>query len=164
MAGVVWLDPHDPLFLVILMALAGITDMLDGFLARRMYPEDREHLGDWLDPLCDKAFVVSAVAAIFITYGVSPFTALLIVTRDLLQVPLFFAFHATHRGRGIKLNYRALPSGKATTVIQFAAMMSILYLPAATLPTAVAAFGVGLVAAGQLLRRGLEDIKKQREP
>jgi phosphatidylglycerophosphate synthase len=161
MAGLVWLDAGDPIFVLAFLALAGITDMLDGFLARRMYPEDREHLGDWLDPLCDKVFVVSAVAAIFVAFKVPWWIVLLIVTRDLLQVPLFFLFHTVHRGKGIKLNYRALPSGKATTVLQFTAMMAILFYPSATELAAVGSFAMGLWAAAQLVRRGKSDINRQ---
>jgi len=63
---------------------AGITDALDGFVAR--YFDLRTELGAYLDPLADKALLVS----IYVTMAVGGFLpvwlAILVVSRDIMIV------------------------------------------------------------------------------
>ena len=65
-------------------AAAGISDGLDGFIAKRF--DLRSDLGAMLDPLADKALLVS----IFVTLGIAgvlaPWLVILVVFRDLLIV------------------------------------------------------------------------------
>lgn len=71
-----------PAFL--LFVAAGVTDGLDGLLAKRY--GWRTELGAWLDPLADKALLVS----IYVTLGVSghipAWLVVLVVSRDVLIV------------------------------------------------------------------------------
>jgi phosphatidylglycerophosphate synthase len=76
MAALVWLVAPWAWALGLLMATAALSDMLDGWFARRMRARRKAHglptrglgekggRGAWLDPLCDKAFVISVVAAV----------------------------------------------------------------------------------------------------
>ena len=67
-----------------LFVLAGISDAADGFIAKQL--RARSELGAYLDPLADKALLVS----VFITLGyggvVESWLVILIVFRDLLII------------------------------------------------------------------------------
>jgi len=82
---IVWLMINDLYLLAaILFALAGISDAVDGFIAKH-YDQSSE-LGGYLDPLADKALLVS----VFVTLGfkgVLPlWLIMLAVSRDILIV------------------------------------------------------------------------------
>jgi cardiolipin synthase len=71
--------------------LAGISDALDGFIARRFKLCTR--LGAMLDPLADKILIVSTVL-VFYRLGLLPrWLMLVIVCRDLVIVGGTFAWH-----------------------------------------------------------------------
>jgi cardiolipin synthase len=67
-----------------LFVLAGISDAADGFIAKQL--RAKSELGSYLDPLADKALLVS----VFITLGyagvVESWLVILIVFRDLLII------------------------------------------------------------------------------
>ena len=159
LAGVVWIAPRDVAFLLVVVAVAAITDLLDGWAARRLAkrraePFDPRGMGAWLDPLCDKIFVVSAVVAVVVAWRPDPSALVLVLLRDLLQVPLLLAFWALW-GRRVRLDYRAALAGKVTTVLQFAALTSIVLLPSLTLALSFACAALGVVAVLVLVERAL---------
>ncbi len=82
---ILWLIVADELFgAFIAFLLAGLTDALDGFLARRF--NWQTELGAYLDPVADKALLVS-VYAILGFYGHLPaWLVILVISRDLLIV------------------------------------------------------------------------------
>jgi cardiolipin synthase (CMP-forming) len=65
-----------------IFALAGISDGIDGFLAKRF--ELRTELGSYLDPLADKALLISIYVALAAMGVLWPGLAILVVTRDLM--------------------------------------------------------------------------------
>jgi CDP-diacylglycerol--glycerol-3-phosphate 3-phosphatidyltransferase len=67
---------------VAVLALAGLTDFLDGFLARRRNLTSR--LGLILDPLADKLLAVAVVLLLVPTRGMPAWLAAAIIGRDLL--------------------------------------------------------------------------------
>ncbi|MGJ3509995.1 CDP-alcohol phosphatidyltransferase family protein [Enemella sp. A6] len=98
---------HD-LAAVILLALFGATDWLDGFLARKL--QQRTELGAKLDPIADRLYIVTALVALLIR-GIVPWWFLVIlVSRD---VVLFVLLLVTRRGdyRPVQVNH----FGKAAT-------------------------------------------------
>ncbi len=155
LAGLVWLAPGSPGYVLGLMGAAGLTDVLDGFLARRYKRRagtpDLRDAGAWLDPLCDKVFIVSALAAVAWAARPPLWTLPLIAARELLQIPMF----AWLKGRGIlrRFDFRAAAVGKLVTVIQFAAVGAILLRHPAALPLAWAAGVVGIAAVAYYARR-----------
>jgi cardiolipin synthase (CMP-forming) len=157
LAALVWLAPGSPLFVLSLMALAGLTDVLDGFFARRFKRRagtpDLRDAGAWLDPLCDKVFIVSALAAVAWAARPPLWTLPLIASRELLQVPMF----AWLRMRGIlrRFDYRAAAVGKLATVVQFAAVAAILLRHPAAVPLAGAAGLAGAAAVAYYARRAV---------
>lgn len=82
-----WIEgEHTPLLVVILMAVAGITDGLDGYLARRMGQVSR--LGIALDPIADKIFAGLLVIILVYFRDFPIWLAAFILGRDLLIVAL----------------------------------------------------------------------------
>jgi len=68
----------------ILFVVAGITDGLDGFLAKRF--DWSTELGAWLDPAADKALLVSIYVTLGLFNAIPPWLVILVVSRDLLIV------------------------------------------------------------------------------
>jgi phosphatidylglycerophosphate synthase len=131
------------------MALAGLTDVLDGALARRgrrKAGRERERdAGAWLDPLCDKIFVVSALLAVAVAFRPPLWLLPLVAARELAQVPLLGYLRL--RGVVRAFDFRAAVVGKLGTVLQFAAVAAILFRHPSQVPLAVAAGAAGLASA-----------------
>jgi phosphatidylglycerophosphate synthase len=158
--------------LLVLAAVAGITDVLDGAVARWTHPERRgaaaratvhagmpdapEPIGAWLDPLCDKAFVVGWIAAIA-ARGAPLELLALVGLRDLGVAILGAAQLAVPSLRARRRRYTARPSGKLTTVLQFAALVAMLLEVGGPWPLLLAASAAlaGLVALGEYVHRAL---------
>jgi len=68
----------------ILFVAAGISDAIDGFLAKRFGMTTE--LGAYLDPLADKAMLVSIYVALGIIEAVPRWLVILIVSRDIMIV------------------------------------------------------------------------------
>ncbi|HZP20695.1 MAG TPA: CDP-alcohol phosphatidyltransferase family protein [Bauldia sp.] len=64
--------------------LAGFSDALDGFLARRF--NMKSDLGGYLDPLADKALLISIYVTFAALNEVHVWVTILIVTRDILII------------------------------------------------------------------------------
>jgi phosphatidylglycerophosphate synthase len=123
----------EPTSALAVLVLAGLTDVLDGPVARHAMgaEQDRPHRGDWLDPLCDKLFVAAVVLGIFIARRPPVLVLVLVLTREWLQVLALAIWRATPAmRRSGPYNFRAAGLGKATTVAQFAAA-AVLVLGAA---------------------------------
>lgn len=65
-----------------LFLAAGITDAIDGYLARRL--NQRTNLGAYLDALADKTLLMSIYVTLAITGDVPHWLAIIIVFRDLM--------------------------------------------------------------------------------
>ena len=62
--------------------LASVSDAADGFIARRF--DLRTELGAYLDPLADKALLVSIYVALAIYAGLPAWLAIAVVSRDVM--------------------------------------------------------------------------------
>lgn len=82
---VVWaITSGEMLFAFILFLAAGISDAVDGFLAKRF--GWTTELGAYLDPLADKALIVSIYIALGITGAVPRWLIILVVSRDIMII------------------------------------------------------------------------------
>ena len=160
MAAVVWIAPDRPAWVLTLMVLAAVTDLLDGWLARRLSstapdgaPAGFRNIGAWLDPICDKTFVVSALAAVTYGTGTPLWVMLLVAAREIIQVPLYLVLKA--RGVFMRFDFRASLMGKAATVTQFAAVAALLFRHPSALPLAGAAAVAGTTAAAYYAIRAI---------
>ncbi|MEM9444919.1 MAG: CDP-alcohol phosphatidyltransferase family protein [Verrucomicrobiota bacterium] len=105
--------------------IASICDGLDGFLARKLRQESQ--LGALLDPLADKALILSAIITLSITnvpelYQLPLWFAIIIVSRDILVTIGFAILHHVVR------YYKVSPhwSGKTSTVFLMGTIIMIL--------------------------------------
>jgi phosphatidylglycerophosphate synthase len=141
----------DPVWSVALVALAALTDMLDGTVARAMQRRGhtRPDIGGWLDPLVDKIFVAVAVATIWIhTHDLALIG--LIAARELVLVPLVIAYLV--RGRPAS-HLHADAIGKAATIAQLVAIGVAVAVPAHALPFAAVAAVLGVAAVVHYVMR-----------
>lgn len=68
----------------VLFALAGISDGIDGFIARHF--NQRSHLGAYLDPIADKLLLVSVFVMLAVTGQLPRWLVLVVVSRDVLII------------------------------------------------------------------------------
>lgn len=170
MALMVWQVARDPIALLMLAALAGLTDVLDGYAARsmpKMGPPDehkvvQRQMGDWLDPLCDKIFVASAVMAAAFYYRPEPQLLFLILFRDLVQSLLFLLVAPMLWRHRVHLNFRANRWGKMTTVLQFVALIAMIFSSKWLAFFAYASACFGFVAVWVYVQRGLRKWQQAR--
>ena len=165
LATFIWLDVGSNLYLIFLMVLAAGSDMVDGtvarFLSKRRGEEraDSGGIGAWLDPVCDKIFVVSLVAAVFWDRAPNWTFIFLVLLRELLQLPLLGIFHLAYREKVKGFDYRAIWAGKATTVAQFIAVGVLLFYPQYAAYPAWLSAGLGIIAVILISQRGIARIR-----
>ncbi len=97
---------------VALMVVAGITDMLDGAIAR--YFNQRTTVGAYLDPLADKVMLVSLFVTLFIVDQVPLFVFLAVIFRDAVILFGAIAYEIVTR----QLTMQPSMVSKATTFMQ----------------------------------------------
>jgi cardiolipin synthase len=112
---------------LIVFIVAGVTDALDGFIARFFNQESL--LGAYLDPMADKLLLTSAYVALAIPNSLNGATApipgwvtVLVIARDVLIVTMVLVLF-------LSLGIRRFPPtilGKATTVVQVVTVWLIL--------------------------------------
>jgi cardiolipin synthase (CMP-forming) len=105
----------------ILFVAAGLTDMLDGFIARRF--NQRSALGAILDPAADKllmttAFVLMAFPREHLLARIPAWVAILAISRDVL-ISLVALMDSTHFDAN---KFRPSLLGKLTTAVQLLAI------------------------------------------
>lgn len=130
------------------LALAGLTDVLDGWLARS--DGQVTTTGAVLDPIADKAFAVSVVGTLVAQGKIPRWGAAALLAREILEAPLLFWVLAQARDEGVDPRdgeVHANGPGKMATVVQFAAVVVALELPA-LLPFALAAAATTGTMAG----------------
>ena len=80
---VVWAIATGQMYFAFLLFLAaGISDAVDGFLAKRF--NWRTELGAYLDPLADKALIVSIYIALAVSQEIPLWLVVAVVSRDIL--------------------------------------------------------------------------------
>jgi cardiolipin synthase (CMP-forming) len=85
---VVWAITSGEMRIAFLLFLAaGISDAVDGFLAKRFHMTSE--LGAYLDPLADKALIVSIYVSLGIAGTLPIFLVILVVSRDIMIIGAF---------------------------------------------------------------------------
>lgn len=67
---------------ILVFVLAGLTDALDGFLARVLH--QKTDLGLYLDPLADKALIVTSFVTLSVMGLIPPWLSVLVISRDFI--------------------------------------------------------------------------------
>lgn len=125
-----------------LIALSGLTDVLDGWIARHARLTTR--LGALIDPVADRGFAVTAILALLLDGLLTPVQVCLLLLRDVGTAVGFVVARVVPTLRPVELKARAL--GKATTVLQTVTLLAALLVPALVRPL-VAMVGVLAIAA-----------------
>lgn len=154
MGALAWLHPLDPAFILGLMALAAVSDVLDGWLERHLSARrgglrlDEPSDGAWIDPLCDKIFLALVLGAVMAARKSALFPLPLIATREAMQTAAALGWALIPGLRGhLDFRLHASALGKAVTTGQFLAIgVALLGLPGQALLAALT--GVLGFAAG----------------
>ena len=96
-----------PLFILI-----GITDVVDGFLARRFGASSR--LGAYLDPIADKVLLSGTFLVLALTGAIKTWLAIVVLGRDVLILAAACVLYFTAARR----NFPPSPWGKVSTFVQ----------------------------------------------
>lgn len=141
-----------------LVAAAAVSDAADGTVARwalrRRHDAGatRSTVGEWLDPVADKVFVVLVLGAIQ-AHDPAPWGLIaLIVARELVLIPLGGLYRLLVHGRG-EHAFQAQAVGKAATIAELFAIAALIAYRPAVAPLAVAAAVLGLLAVIQYIVR-----------
>ncbi|MEO7558424.1 MAG: CDP-alcohol phosphatidyltransferase family protein [Gammaproteobacteria bacterium] len=109
-------------FALLLFALAGISDALDGYLAKRYHWSSR--LGSILDPLADKLLLVSAYLTLGWLGQIPVWLAALVVGRDLVIVCGALIYHV----RFGRFDFAPTFLSKLNTLAQILLIFSVLLI------------------------------------
>jgi CDP-diacylglycerol--glycerol-3-phosphate 3-phosphatidyltransferase/cardiolipin synthase len=137
--------------------LAGITDVLDGWLARRL---GSSRIGAVLDPIADKSFMLSAFLTLIGTQATEVLTIWelgLVLSRDLASIAAFCTYAAMHR----QVTLPARLSGKLVTVCQFLVLLAILFGWEHVRPLAWLTGAAALVSIVDYYRAGSAEVRRR---
>lgn len=129
---------------VLLIAAAGATDFLDGWIARRQRIESRT--GALLDPIADRAFVLTAVSVYLFESLITTTEFFVILARDLATALGFIVAKLVPRLRPAVFEARLL--GKSVTVLQLAFLIIVLVIPALS---DVLVLAIGVISAASIV-------------
>lgn len=122
---IIALVEEQPVRALAIFVLAGITDGLDGFIAR--FYRQQSHLGTYLDPIADKLLLTSAYVMLAIPpagggLAIPVWVSILVIARDVLIVIvaliLYLALDIAH--------FPPAVIGKVTTVVQVVTVVLVL--------------------------------------
>ena len=143
---------------LVVFAVGGLTDFLDGFTARRMHQQTA--LGAYLDPVADKLLVITSFVMLGSIGGIPAWLAIVVVVRDVLIVLGYAIVYFL-----IEERFQVKPTliGKWSTTLQLLTLAVALLmlhdprlLDPRTLDMFVLVTAVATVASGcQYLYRGL---------
>ena len=137
----------------VIFLVAGITDQLDGFLARRWRVESR--FGRLADPLADRLMLDAAAVLLWLDGKLPWYGALIIVLRDLILV----GGYRLLMPRGVELEVSQL--GKAATWLLYLSLgLLIVVGENTTWPLWLfwIALGMALVAAAQYVAKARREV------
>jgi cardiolipin synthase len=143
------------------LSAAGLTDILDGWLAREN--GQCTATGAVLDPIADKVFALSVVATLVARGKLPRWGIPALLAREILEAPLlFWVLREAQLGDREQVpEVRSNIPGKMATVAQFAAVMAAIELPAALPAALVIAAATGTVAGVAYLRREIAKRSKR---
>ena len=119
---------HDTMALIVFVA-AGLSDGLDGFIARHWQAVSR--LGAWLDPAADKLLMLATYVALLGVAAAPWWLVALVIGRDLAIASVWL----TAKLAALPLAFRPLGIGKLSTLLQIAyAGLVLLFLRSVVRP------------------------------
>jgi CDP-diacylglycerol--glycerol-3-phosphate 3-phosphatidyltransferase/cardiolipin synthase len=107
-----------------LLAIAGATDLVDGWYARTFHQQTTT--GAIVDGITDKVFVLGVVGALARAGRLGAGEALMLGTRELGELALAVRLSADRRRRGSLREASANAGGKMATTLQYAALAAVI--------------------------------------
>ena len=134
---------------LVVFVAAGVTDALDGFIARFWHQQST--LGTYLDPAADKlllvsAYVVLAIPHLHAGYTIPAWISAMVITRDIVIVVVALILYAA---AGVK-RFPPSPISKVNTGLQLAAVILVLLSGVLASAEIAATIAVYVVAASTL--------------
>lgn len=114
----VFLQNAGPYLSIIVFIMAGITDIIDGSLARKR--NEITILGKFLDPIADKLLVISALLILMVRFDLSSWIVMLIIAREIIVMGM----RIIAAGEGVVI--AANIWGKVKTVMQIITVVAYL--------------------------------------
>lgn len=109
------------LFAFLILIAAGLSDMLDGYLARKH--NQITELGKLLDPLADKLMMIAVITAFVIDGRITWLAAGVFFSRDVAMIVISLFVHIRGRRKVLAANLL----GKATTVLFYIVFLMIMF-------------------------------------
>lgn len=134
----------EPLDRIALIGVAGLTDFMDGWLARHGRSESRA--GAFIDPLADRIFVLVAISTYLIEGRLTTSQYFIFLTRDLATAAGFIVAKIIPTLRPAVFRARIL--GKIVTVVQLITLVVIIILPEFTRDLVLT---IGVVSAAAIV-------------
>jgi CDP-diacylglycerol--glycerol-3-phosphate 3-phosphatidyltransferase/cardiolipin synthase len=131
-----------------LVGLAGATDFLDGWIARRSNLATR--WGAIVDPIADRLFVLTALATHLADGSLGATQCWALLARDIATAIGFLVARAVPGLRGVEL--RARLAGKIVTVLQLAALLALSLAPRLVEPLVLATLAASVWAIADYTR------------
>ena len=103
---------------LLVFALAALTDMLDGYVARRQGIQSR--LGAFLDPMADKLLLTASFATLTYLRVLPAWIMIVVISRDVILLLGALLIHMI----GGRLDPRPSPAGKAATFFQILTVLT----------------------------------------
>ncbi len=151
---------------LLVLGAAGLSDVVDGWLARRFALATPA--GAVVDGVTDKLFVGAVLVSLVATGRMQVSEVLLLGTRELGELPLVLWLLVSRAARRRKVEDRANVLGKAATTLQFATVVAILLGSAARSAGVWITAVLGLAAAASYWARALRarpgSAENAREP
>jgi len=120
------LSVNYPIAALGVLALAALSDVADGWLARTT--GQATATGAAIDPITDKIFVLTVVVTLIVVGRLSVLDVLLLSTRELGELPLVVWLASSQRARRHKREYpQANIVGKLATTMQFVTVGTALF-------------------------------------
>jgi cardiolipin synthase (CMP-forming) len=152
LAGIFACTLDHPSIALAVLAAAGASDVIDGWIARRTGRVTP--LGVVLDPVTDKLFVLVVVGSLVVADRLPFPHVLLLAVRELGELPLVLWWIGSRRRRRAKReNPMANLPGKLVTVLQFATVAAALFQSRWVHPLLAATAISGAIAAAVYARR-----------
>jgi cardiolipin synthase (CMP-forming) len=107
---------------LIVLLFAGITDALDGTIARRA--NQRTQLGAFLDPLADKLLLTSGFITLSTIHVIPSWVTIVVVSRDVMLL----LGTAVAKLTDTQIDISPTFLGKGTTFLQLSYVLSVIFL------------------------------------
>lgn len=126
---VIFLMDGEYLKALITFFISGITDALDGFLARLLH--QKTTLGEYLDPIADKALLITCFLTLSIAEVIPGWLTVIVISRDVIILAWTFVLFMM----SISFEIKPILISKVTTALQILTILLVLGLK--SLPGAI---------------------------